>query len=422
MFKEWARVDLDNSSLGAGFEFTAIAYSDGRPDAASNKTDYQFSIDPERANGRHLYTVWSRLQTQEVEALRAHQQEVGCRRARRSTAGLHGTATLGSLLADPWIGGQSQFGNAVGTPHRGTLIGPPGVRSDLRDDRVAEAVRTELEGSIYSAVSLVDRAPSRGLRFCRIKRRRRYRPAAIQSERTARNSRASGNATSALPAFACVPMCRSPLRISRCRSARRFGRCCIPRCRERLLLTSSSCTSGCQRQLRRSLGRSRHRRRTEAGLRRRRQRARSSGIRSTRRLRRHRVDGPRCRPPHRALGCSVSELRRNSAPLPSVRRPHGHRRLTVHRRHRRRNGAPRRTDQALADPARPRFISPLLRRDQRRPVVGSLARPDSQLPRSTCAGTNSPNRQSRRNPAPTRWRACRASWSGWRFSSLDSSR
>jgi hypothetical protein len=154
LFKEWARLDLENSSLGAGFEFTAIGYSGGRPDAASNKTDYQFSIDPERANGRHLYTVWSRLQTQEVEALRAHEQEIVAVGAPSRPGGSRGTK-LGSLLADPWVGGQSQFGNAVGTPHRGTLIGPPGTRSDLRDDPVAEAVRTELEGSIYSAVSLV---------------------------------------------------------------------------------------------------------------------------------------------------------------------------------------------------------------------------------------------------------------------------
>jgi hypothetical protein len=62
---------------------------------------------------------------------------------------------LGSLLADPWSGGQSRYGNTIETPQRGTLIGPAGMRSDLRDDPVAEAVRTELEGSIYSASSLV---------------------------------------------------------------------------------------------------------------------------------------------------------------------------------------------------------------------------------------------------------------------------
>jgi hypothetical protein len=157
LFKEWARLDLENSALGAGFEFTAIAWSNGRPQAAANKTDYQFSIDPERANGRHLYTVWSRLQTQEVEELRAREENVvimpTAGESRRGST--HAGTTLGSLLADPWVGGQSQFGTAVATPNRGTLIAPSGIRSDLRDDPVAEAVRTELEGSIYSAASLV---------------------------------------------------------------------------------------------------------------------------------------------------------------------------------------------------------------------------------------------------------------------------
>ena len=65
------------------------------------------------------------------------------------------SATLGSLLADPWFGGQSSFGTLVRTPARGTLIGPPGARNDLRDDPIVEEVRTELEGPVYSADSLV---------------------------------------------------------------------------------------------------------------------------------------------------------------------------------------------------------------------------------------------------------------------------
>jgi hypothetical protein len=157
LFTDWARLDLENSALGAGFEFTAIAASNGRSQSVANKSDYCFSIDPERANGRHLYTVWSRLQTEEVEALKTHQREVMATPSGASLRGGAGqkTTTLDSLLADPWLGGQNRFGTAVGTPHRGTLIGPPGVRSDLRDDPVSEAVRTELEGSIYSAASLV---------------------------------------------------------------------------------------------------------------------------------------------------------------------------------------------------------------------------------------------------------------------------
>ncbi|MGH6738530.1 MAG: hypothetical protein ACREDY_05760, partial [Bradyrhizobium sp.] len=149
LFKEWACVDIENSARGVGFEFTAIAASHGRPAASINQTDYSFYIDPERAGGRHLYTVWSRLQTQEVEALRHHGQRIATAPTGQSNP------TLGALLADPWLGGQSRFGTAVDTPSRGTLIGPPGIRSDLRDDPVVEAVRTELENCIYTAASLV---------------------------------------------------------------------------------------------------------------------------------------------------------------------------------------------------------------------------------------------------------------------------
>ncbi len=156
LFQEWARVDLGNSALGAGFEFTAIAYSDGRPNASSNRSEYIFALDSEHANGRHLYTVWSRLQTKEVEALRAYQEGVSAVRAPGATGSTeHRSDAVGSLLSDPWLGGQIQSSTLVDTPKRGTLIGAPGVRSDLRDDVVAEAVRTELEAPLYSATSLI---------------------------------------------------------------------------------------------------------------------------------------------------------------------------------------------------------------------------------------------------------------------------
>ncbi|MGB8885323.1 MAG: hypothetical protein WCC87_01295 [Candidatus Korobacteraceae bacterium] len=148
LFKEWARLDLENSALGAGFEFTAIAYSGGLPAGTSHKSDYLFSIDPERAKGRHLYTVWSRLQTKEVEALRAAGQ-LGENRSQRGSE--PGTGSSGGLFTDPWFDGQNSFGTIVAPPHRGTHIGPAGVRSDLRDDPVAEAVRAELENALYLA-------------------------------------------------------------------------------------------------------------------------------------------------------------------------------------------------------------------------------------------------------------------------------
>ncbi len=148
LFREWARLDLENSSLGAGYEFTAISTSNGRPAGTANQSEYVFSIDPGRAKGRHLYTVWSRLQTTEVEALRAMREE-------RTLTSHQNPHTLETLLSDPWSEGQNDLGTLVDTPHRGTLIGPAGTRSDLRDDPVMEAVRTELEGPIYSAESLV---------------------------------------------------------------------------------------------------------------------------------------------------------------------------------------------------------------------------------------------------------------------------
>ncbi len=155
LFQEWARLDLENSSLGRGFEFTAIAYSRGRPAGTlnQNSNSYLFSIDPERANGRHLYTVWSRLQTKEVEALRDRKQG-NTLEADRSPRGFEKRVGE-SLFTDPWFDGQTCFGTMVATPNRGTMIGRPGVRNDLRDDPVVEAVRTDIEDSIYSTESPV---------------------------------------------------------------------------------------------------------------------------------------------------------------------------------------------------------------------------------------------------------------------------
>ncbi|MGA2906039.1 MAG: hypothetical protein ABSD98_19610 [Candidatus Korobacteraceae bacterium] len=155
LFQEWARLDLENSALGVGFEFTAIAASGGRPAGTRNKSDYVFSIDPERANDRHLYTVWSRLQTKEVEALRRQEQPSDAPVAFHVTRGVDQRAAMGTLLADPWFGGPNSFGIVVRTPNRGTVIAPPGARSDLRDDAIVEEIRTELEDLVFSAESLV---------------------------------------------------------------------------------------------------------------------------------------------------------------------------------------------------------------------------------------------------------------------------
>jgi hypothetical protein len=66
LFKEWARLDTVNSAFGRGFDFLAVAYSGGRP--GTNTSDYFFSLDPERANGKHLYSVWLALQNRQIEA------------------------------------------------------------------------------------------------------------------------------------------------------------------------------------------------------------------------------------------------------------------------------------------------------------------------------------------------------------------
>ncbi len=145
LFKEWARLDLENSSLGRGFEFTAVAYSNGRPEGHCNHTDYFFAVDPERANGRHLYRTWARLQAREVAALR--EQPVSEKPARRGFEGRAGT--LAKYFSDPWFDGQNYLCTIVATPNHGTQIAAPGVDAGLEDDLIAEIVRSEVEHSVY---------------------------------------------------------------------------------------------------------------------------------------------------------------------------------------------------------------------------------------------------------------------------------
>jgi hypothetical protein len=145
LFKEWARLDLENSSIGRGFEFTAVAYSNGRPEGNRNHTDYFFAIDPERANGRHLYRVWARLQAKEVAAL--GEQQVSEKQARRGFEARAGT--LAKYFSDPWFDGQNYLATIVATPNHGTEIAPPGSDGGLEDDAIVEVVRSEVEHSVY---------------------------------------------------------------------------------------------------------------------------------------------------------------------------------------------------------------------------------------------------------------------------------
>jgi hypothetical protein len=175
LFKEWARLDLENSSMGMGFTFTAVAYSGGRPDGAANKSDYFFAIDPERADHRCLYSLWARLEAAEIRALhqpeheglkaRLEGAERDCERTSRRTRcriGFEGRAgKYKALFDDPWFDGSNYESAIIATPNRGTLIGPPGARADLLDDPVAAIARHELEHSIYaSLLTLVDLSAS----------------------------------------------------------------------------------------------------------------------------------------------------------------------------------------------------------------------------------------------------------------------
>ncbi len=172
LFKEWARMDIENSSMGAGFTFTTVAYSNGRPQGRTNKTDYFFALDPEKADGRHLYTLWARLQSAEIRSFQkpayaplrqqldeAEQRAEGtskrtnCRPSFELRAGGYK-----ALFNDPWFDGSNYVCTIIATPNRGTLLGEPGSRSDMLDDPVAAVVRHELEYAIYASETTGDRA------------------------------------------------------------------------------------------------------------------------------------------------------------------------------------------------------------------------------------------------------------------------
>lgn len=175
LFKEWARQDLENSPLGRGFLFTAVAWSGQRPGSPLNQTDYYFALDPEKAGHRHLYDVWATLQQAEIQAL--HQErwaevrrkledaEIQASHTHQRTTcrpGFEGrAAALACLFHDPWFDGANYQGTLVVTPNAGTLIGPAGTRGDLTDDPVAELVRRRLEFSFFtSPVAIHDFASS----------------------------------------------------------------------------------------------------------------------------------------------------------------------------------------------------------------------------------------------------------------------
>jgi hypothetical protein len=175
LFKEWARLDTENSSTHQGFTFTVVAYTNQRSKASVNTTDYYIALDPNIAHQRHLYCLWARIQQSEVQALfepghAEMRDELEARerkaehaseqtRCRKGYEGRAATSQYKALFDDPWFDGQNYQCTIIATPNRGTVIGPPGSRSDLVDDPIAEIVRRELEFSMYtSKVELSDQS------------------------------------------------------------------------------------------------------------------------------------------------------------------------------------------------------------------------------------------------------------------------
>ena len=154
LFKEWARLDTENSSLQNGFLFTAVAYSGEREKGQINQTDYFFALDPERAEhqGLHLYPVWARLEAAELRAIRNTPEECLRRKglAARSQFEKRAAGMESSLWNDPWFDGGNYACTLVATPNDGSLIGTPGKNVDLSDDLVTQIVREELEFNVFS--------------------------------------------------------------------------------------------------------------------------------------------------------------------------------------------------------------------------------------------------------------------------------
>lgn len=173
LFKEWARLDIDNSSMGEGFLFTAIAFSNRIHHAIRNDSEYYFSLDPERAGSRHLYPVWSRLQSEEIKAMLNAGDDAAvrdlcsnllatpkCRSGYEKRADKHY-----AYFDDPWFDGSNYECTIVATPNRGSLIGASGTDSDLSDDPIASIVQDQLENCVYiSDVSVAELSTSLSIR------------------------------------------------------------------------------------------------------------------------------------------------------------------------------------------------------------------------------------------------------------------
>ncbi len=129
-FRHLARADRENSRLGQGFRFIALANSLSKraENLRPNRSRYRFSIDAEWARPQkiHLVDLWTRIQQREAAA--AVPLEVqGSARADRSYA------AQGSGSSAVWQHGWSTHGTLIEAPHPGTML-REGSRADLSDD------------------------------------------------------------------------------------------------------------------------------------------------------------------------------------------------------------------------------------------------------------------------------------------------
>ena len=165
-FKEWAREDRENSILGEGFLFTAVAYSNMK-EGGSNKSEYYFSLDPERTSGLHLYPLWAALQAAEISAMQAAAVSAERHSAAREATTKESTPPIVKARdifaaragAHPefftsdrvWYDGSNAYHSTiVVTPAGGTLLAE-GHADDLSDDLPARIVSRILEFGFFKA-------------------------------------------------------------------------------------------------------------------------------------------------------------------------------------------------------------------------------------------------------------------------------
>ena len=139
--------------MGQGFVFTAVAYSQALPGAVHNQTRYIFAIDPERAEGRHLYGVWASLQEKELRSNppAGNAREGFEARARGPVRPEKPQWPFQDAWADPWYDGQNYNGTIIDTPNIGTLLGGAGTAADLDDDPVARVLQQEVELAVFTS-------------------------------------------------------------------------------------------------------------------------------------------------------------------------------------------------------------------------------------------------------------------------------